>query len=255
MKGLLNKWLAPGPAVVLCGWGAAASVALAFLGPERAGGLMSAPFLLGVSALLAAALGAAGVRAAARRRFDSALLHVGAACVVAGWLAGRMAERASTPERPATGSMALVDGDVSDKLWTGETLTTLAGVVPFTVRLEKFFIERYERSGNDRDEGREAPVREYRSRVTISEPGRPPYVANVRVNHPVYVRGYHIYQMSWGQSTDMAGRPVVYTVLQFIRDPGLPVVYGGFVALLAGLLLFAWRVVLSDGGEAGGRAP
>ena len=150
MKGLLNKWLSPGPALVLCGWGAAASVALAFLGPERAGGLMSAPFLLGVSALLAAALGAAGVRAAARRRFDSALLHVGAACVVAGWLAGRMAERASTPERPATGSMALVDGDVSDKLWMGETLTTLAGVVPFTVRLEKFFIERYERSGKIR---------------------------------------------------------------------------------------------------------
>jgi len=78
--------------------------------------------------------------------------------------------------------------------------------------------------------------------VTITEPGKPPYVANVRVNHPAFVQGYHIYQLSWGQSADRLGRPVVYTVLQFIRDPGLPLVYAGFVALFAGVLLFAVRV-------------
>lgn len=219
----------------------------AFLGPERSDGLMSAPFALCVTALLAAVLAVTGIRAMARRRFDSALLHVGAACVMAGWLMGRLAERASTSEYPVTGSMALIDGDVSDKLWTGERLTTFAGSLPFTVRLEKFFVERYARNGGDVDEGREAPIREYRSRVTITEPGKAPYVANVRVNHPVYVRGYHIYQMSWGQGSDMSGQPVVYTVLQFIRDPGLFVVYAGFVVLAAGLLAFAWRV-LSEGG-------
>jgi hypothetical protein len=48
--------------------------------------------------------------------------------------------------------------------------------------------------------------------------------------------------MSWGQNNDEYGRPVTYTVLQLIRDPGLTAVYAGFVVLLAGILLFAGRV-------------
>jgi len=57
------------------------------------------------------------------------------------------------------------------------------------------------------------------------------------------VRGYHIYQMSWGHSTDRLGRPIVYTVLQVIRDPGLRLVYAGFMLLFAGILFFAWRLI------------
>ena len=52
-----------------------------------------------------------GVRAVLRRRFDSALLHIGCACVLAGWLMGRYAVRTSTAARPCTGSMVMVDGD------------------------------------------------------------------------------------------------------------------------------------------------
>jgi cytochrome c biogenesis protein ResB len=170
------------------------------------------------------------------------LIHIGCACVLAGWLGGRYAERAATAESPATGAMAMVDGETSDQLWAGPTLDTAVGRVPFTVRLERFFVERYERNGGDREAGRDAPVREYRSRVTITEPGKPPVVANVRVNHPVAVGGYHIYQMSWGHSTDRLGRPVVYTVLQFIRDPGLPFVYAGFAGLFLGVGGFAARM-------------
>ena len=228
---------------------------MAFLGPERSGALMTRPALLGVTALLAAGLTVSGVRAAARRRFDSALLHLGCACVMAGWLVGRVAERTSTEERPAIGSMAMIDGDVSDKLWDGTYLTNFVGRVPFTVKLEKFFVEYYDANGQDRDAGRMPPVREYRSRVTLTEPGQAPYVANVRVNHPVKVQGYHIYQMSWGQSADASGQPVTYTVLQFIRDPGLTAVYAGFVVLFAGVLLFTVRVLRGTARpEAGGRA-
>lgn len=203
---------------------------------------MAQPVMLGLTAALALLLLFNGLRAVTRRRLDSVLLHIGCACVLAGWLVGRYAERTATPEHPVTGSMAMVGGEVSDKLWEGQDLNRFVGRVPFSVKLDKFFVERYERNSDDRDAGRDAPVREYRSRVTITEPGKPPYVANVRVNHPAYVQGYHIYQLSWGQSADRLGRPVVYTVLQFIRDPGLPLVYAGFVVLFAGVLLFAVRV-------------
>lgn len=243
MKQALNKWLSLGVAAGLCGVLAVGSVVLAFLGPELSGVAMTCPALLCVTAALTCGLAVSGVRAVTRRRFDSALLHLGCACVLAGWLTGRVAERTSTPERPVIGSMAMVDGDVSDKLWEGSTLSTAVGRVPFTVKLEKFFVEYYDANGQDRDEGRMPPVKEYRSRVTITESGKAPYVVNVRVNHPVTVQGYSIYQMSWGQSTDVYGRPVTYTVLQFIRDPGLPVVYAGFAVMLAGILFFTARVM------------
>ena len=204
---------------------------------------MTRPVPLIFTALFACAVTISGIRAFTCRRFDSSLLHLGCACVLAGWLMGRIAERTSTPERPVIGSMALVDGDVSDKLWEGTTLNKPIGHIPFTVKLEKFSVEYYDANGQDRDEGRMPPVREYRSQVTITEPGKPSYAATVRVNHPVYVQGYNIYQMSWGQSKDVYGRPVTYTVLQFIRDPGLPVVYAGFAVLFAGILFFTARVL------------
>lgn len=244
---LFNRVTGPGAAACLCWALSLGAVALAFPGPERSGAFMARPAMLGFTAVLAASLLFNGLRAMTRRRFDSALLHTGCACVMAGWLAGQVAVRTATLEKPATGAMAMSDGDVSDKLWEGNNLDRFIGRVPFTVKLEKFFVERYERNEHDLDMGRDAPVREYRSRVTITEPGQPPYVANVRVNHPVFVQGYYIYQMSWGQSNDVYGRPVTYTVLQFIRDPGLPAVYAGFAVLFAGLLLFAARVFRAKG--------
>ena len=244
-----------GSAAWLCWFLALCSVALAFSGPERSGALMSTPVMQGFTAVMAVLLAFNGLRAVTRRRFDSALLHVGCACVLAGWLMGRHAVRTATPERPATGSMAMVDGDVSDKLWDGPQLTNYVGRLPFLVKLDKFFVEYYDANASDRDAGRMPPVREYRSRVTLAEPGKPSYVANVRVNHPVWVQGYHIYQLSWGQSWDMYRRPVTYTVLQFIRDPGLPVVYTGFAVLFAGVLLFAVRVFRSRLPGAGEGSP
>jgi cytochrome c biogenesis protein ResB len=125
-------------------------------------------------------------------------------------------------------------------LWSGPTLATCVGKLPFTVRLEKFTVEYYDNN----------MPREYRSRITISEPGKEPRTENVRVNHPARVHGYHIYQMSWGKTTDDFGRPVEYTVLQFIRDPGVPVVYAGFVILLLGTIGFAVRFFTRPAGGA-----
>lgn len=242
MKKLIDILTGLGTAAWICWVCALFSVYMAFLGADRASEFMAAPVMQAIVAALAVVIGYSGIRAVWRRRFDSAALHIGCVCVMAGWLWGQHAIRAATPDHPAKGSMALIDGDVSDALWTGAYLTNYVGQVPFSIKLEKFFVEHYEQNGFDREAGRMAPIREYRSRVTVTEPGKAPYVANILVNRPLYVRGYHIYQMSWGNTVDRFRRPVVYTVLQFIRDPGLPLVYAGFAILFIGILLLTARV-------------
>jgi hypothetical protein len=243
----LDRWLSPGVAAWICGALSLGSVALAFLGPARSGAFMSQLPLLAFTALLACGLGVSGARAVSRRRFDSALLHLGCACILAGWLAGRLVQRFSSPEHPSEGYMSLVDGYVSSELSDGQRMI---GEVPFTVRLMKFTIDRYEPSAEDRDEGRMPPVKEYCSLVLISEPGKPPYARKIRVNHPARVAGYHIYQNSFRETFDELNRPVSVTTLQFIRDPGLPAVYAGFCVLLAGVLAFAARVLRGSSGRA-----
>jgi hypothetical protein len=224
-----------------------ASVVLAFMGPTRAGEWMSRlPNLMGI-AVLTLGMAITSVRALFRRRFDSALFHGGVALVMAGWLVGQVALRTASPENPANGLMALIDGDMSDQLFQGPRLEQLVGRVPFTVKLEKFTVERYP----SRDPQYEAPVREYCSRVVIQERNKPARVENIRVNQPAIVQGFYIYQMSWGQTGDRWGNSVNYTVLQFKRDPGLMSVYTGFVVLFAGALWFAARCFrLKRGGVA-----
>ena len=231
MSRFLQKLLNLDLAVWLCLLLAGGSVAFAFFGAERSGAIMKLMPCWVATLVLAVGVATAGICAIFRKRFGSALIHIGCACVMSGWLIGQHAVRTTSEARPVTGAMAMIDGDRMDTLWGGTVLTNFVGKLPFTVRLDKFTVEYY-------DQG---PVREYCSRITILEPGKEPYVKNVRVNHPAYVRGYHIYQMSWGESADHYGRPVTYTVLQFIRDPGLPVVYAGFVILFLGTLWFAIR--------------
>ena len=78
------------------------------------------------------------------------------------------------------------------------------------------------------------PVRLYRSRVTILEAGRETS-AEIRVNHPLRVAGYHLYQSSWG------AEPERYTVLLAVSDSGLGLVYAGFILLAGGAMLNVWR--------------
>jgi len=236
MKRLLNRILSLSVAVWLCILLSLGSVALAFMGATQAGEWMSrSPNLVGV-ALLALALSITGLRALFRRRFHSALFHCGLAVILVGWLTGQVALRTASFEHPVNGLMALIDGDRSDKLFQGSRLEKVIGRVPFTIRLEKFVIEHYPLQ---KREGSRMDVREYRSEVVIQEPGKPPRREDIRVNHPARVQGFYIYQMSWGQTQDEWGRSVNYTVLQFIRDPGLKVVYTGFVLLFAGAFWFA----------------
>jgi len=245
MKSILNKVLSLSVAMWLCIILALGSIVLAYLNAPRANAWMAlTPNLLGV-ALLAIVLAVTGTRALFRRRFDSALFHVGTAVIMAGWLTGQIALKTATSDNPATGMMALFEGEMSDQLYEGSRFEMMKGRVPFTVKLEKFSIERYPAKGPEY----EATVREYCSRVVIRERDKPPRTEEIRVNHPAVVQGYYIYQMSFGQNYNRWGELANYTVLQFRRDPGLTVVYTGFGLLFIGAFWFAARCFrLTKGG-------
>ncbi len=264
MKRFLNIITGPVVAAVFCLLLSGGSIFLAFKGSQSSCVLMSTPPALGFSALVLLLLAVRGVLTLFRRRFDSAILHLGCALVVAGWLWGVVESRrvaAARPDHsammnmlhsngetgktraPLSGSMALAEGDVMNSLWEGTYLDQFVGKLDFSVKLDRFAIEYYEGSEHDRMQGRMPPIKEYCSRVIVSEPGKDTFTRDIRVNQPVRIGDYLVYQMSWGQSTNRQNQPVTYTVLKFVRDPGLRIVYAGFTMLFIGIVLFTGKVI------------
>jgi len=86
------------------------------------------------------------------------------------------------------------------------------------------------------------------STVNISRGGVNVKRGVVVVNNPLKFEGLSIYQTSYGN--DQQG--MVYTGFQIVKDPGLPLVWTGFVLLLAGLSIsfyFSHRQIWAYVGE------
>lgn len=77
----------------------------------------------------------------------------------------------------------------------------------------------------------------FESEVTLRDAARGVTLHRViRMNGPLTYRGYTLFQASYSET------PVETTVLSVRNDPGVPLVYAGFVTVIAGLLaMFYWR--------------
>lgn len=73
--------------------------------------------------------------------------------------------------------------------------------------------------------------RDYLSTVSIIEGGQVVKRGTLEVNHPLRHRGFTFYQ------SDFNPEDLAWSGLQIVRDPGLPVVYTGFVVCIAGILV------------------
>ncbi len=77
----------------------------------------------------------------------------------------------------------------------------------------------------------EPQVRQYRSRVTVSDPSAPKsFSREISVNHPLRNKGVTLYQTGYDEQ-----RPG-WTNLEAVRDPGAGVVFAGFILLNIGLI-------------------
>jgi hypothetical protein len=78
---------------------------------------------------------------------------------------------------------------------------------------------------------REFPITQYTSRVSLADDEGGNISGEVRVNAPLKHKGYVFYQVSYDQKAER------WTGLEVKRDPGIPVVYVGFIGHAAGLIM------------------
>jgi len=75
------------------------------------------------------------------------------------------------------------------------------------------------------------PIKEYVSQIKILDQGKEVFRKSLRVNHPAKYKGYRLYQASYDQENGK------WTGIQVTRDPGMPLVFVGFVGMMIGLIL------------------
>ncbi len=73
-------------------------------------------------------------------------------------------------------------------------------------------------------------VKSYKSRIGIIEAGKTVLEAQIEVNRPFKYKGYTFYQSSYNP------QELNWTGLQVVSDPGIPLVYFGFVLLNIGMV-------------------
>jgi hypothetical protein len=74
-------------------------------------------------------------------------------------------------------------------------------------------------------------VKDYRSRLAILEGGRKVLEKTIEVNDPLSYNGFVFYQSNYRKEDP------TYSGLQVVRDPGLPLVWAGFLMLCAGVIV------------------
>jgi cytochrome c biogenesis protein ResB len=74
-------------------------------------------------------------------------------------------------------------------------------------------------------------VKEYRSTVTLVENDTPVAEKSIEVNRPLTYKGYTFYQTGYNPEDP------TWTSLQVVRDPGVPIVYAGFILIMVGLTM------------------
>ena len=201
MKALKNPWWVAG---VLCVC-AAMSVGLACCGAERSLDFMKYYAAIGA----VGALGAASLLACiwTWRRPAALLMHLGFALVLGGWTYNELAGVPDGYLELHAGRTGSVDGE-------------------FEFTLDEFKIDRWPDTGT---------VRQYTSRGRIGGEK-----VEISVNHPLVRGGWWVYQSSFEEMNNPhTGEPFYFTILQCVKDVGLPFVALGGGLLLVGALLIA----------------
>lgn len=98
--------------------------------------------------------------------------------------------------------------------------TNIAQQIPFNLNYEVMV-----------SAARKVPIKSFKSTLLIQEGSLPPLQKTIEVNSPLSYGGYTFYQSGYNENDP------TWTSLQVVRDPGVRVVYLGFVLMTLGLLI------------------
>lgn len=155
-----------------------------------------------------------------RRNFGFSIIYLGLLLVLlAGLLTSLFQEE---------GFMEMKKGQTQDAFWIDDESSKSLG---FSLSLKDFSVEFYpeERKGM-------RFVKSYKSQIAINKEGNLVKEAVIEVNKPLNFGGYSFYQ--YGYDVELPEQ----TIIQVVKDPGLPFVYAGYIILLIGMFLSFKRV-------------
>jgi hypothetical protein len=114
----------------------------------------------------------------------------------------------------------------------GVAYVELAQPLGFSMKLEQFRIGRYP--------GSQRP-RTFESHVTVTDPhGGRTQSTVISMNHPFSFGGYTFYQSSYrragGDGMGQSGAGKYVSFLSVAHDPGQPIVFGGYIILIVGMI-------------------
>ena len=106
--------------------------------------------------------------------------------------------------------------------------------LPFTVHLQDFEVERY------RNRDARGKIKAFKSKVQLRQGEKIVASKTIEVNKPLKYKGYAIYQSSYDPAHE------AWSELEIAKDPGVNIVYLGFVLISAGVLFtFYVRPILT----------
>ena len=119
-----------------------------------------------------------------------------------------------------TGFLVVYKGHSQDTFITAGNILKPLG---FRIYLDDFEIEWYDATRSH--------IKDYRSKaVILDESGRPVFAKIIKVNHPLSFKGYTLCQASYDEKHGL------WTGLQVSKDPGVQIVYAGFIFLNIGVI-------------------
>ena len=140
---------------------------------------------------------------------------------------GDVKSRSDTPNNPAV-QVETVGGGVTNTQWVFARFPDFgthggaAAVMPLTFR---YYAVPSDEMGAQRD------IKAFRSTVEVIEKGAVVSTRTIAVNSPFSWGGFTFYQTSYNPDD------LTWSALQVVRDPGVPVVYAGFILMMAGLTM------------------
>lgn len=205
--------------------GAAASVGLACCGADGALDLMKYYAAIGTVGAAAVFCLAAFVSPRVRRSPALMALHLGLALVLGGWVYNEFAG-------PRDGYLRLRAGQAGRVAEENAPATD-----GFVLEVKDFTIDRWADTGTVRQYVCSASVEKTDADgTTFATP------ETISVNHPLVKDGWWVYQTSYEElENPHTGEPLYFTILQCVKDVGLPGVALGGLLLVLGAFLYQFR--------------